>query len=126
MKATARDIAGLALNYTPATVKNNFAEVLTYYGPDQFDAARASFYALEESILKGEFSSAFYIQKYSLDDNTNVMELTGQRNLFKQGANPTTTILTYIIRFNIINGKFRILEMYEKKDGKPKAQEPAK
>ncbi len=111
-----RYIIGLALNYTPATARGQFEELLTFYTPDEFPKAKATLYSLAEDIENAKVSSSFYIQKIILDHEKRVIEVIGLKRQYTNEVKIKETTEEYIIEYVVQDGRFLIKKLYQKED----------
>ena len=54
---------GLRYNYHPSNVLNKFDLLLTYYHPENYQAAKSDFHELIETIEETDTTNSFYIQE---------------------------------------------------------------
>lgn len=114
IKQYTRYILGLVANYSPATVRSQFDELLTFYHPDSFAEAKVTLYSLAEDIEKAKVSSSFYIQKITLDSSKHTVEVSGTKRQYANEIKLKDKNETYLIEYTINNGKFMIRKIYLK------------
>ncbi len=115
--AFSRYVSGLAFNYTPATVKRQFEELLTLFAPEAYAAGKTTFYNLAENVIETRSNSSFYIDRVSIDTVKKRVEVFGVRRLYIDDRKVEDLAKTYLIEYKINNGKFSILSVSETGDG---------
>ncbi len=103
----------LAFNYTPATARKQFEELLTFYAPVTYPRAKKLFYELNDSIETAQISNIFYIQKISLDRTKRQVEITGLKRQYVQDVKSDESYKTYLVDYVIENGRFMIMDVSE-------------
>lgn len=111
-----RYVTGLALNYTPATAREQFGELLALYSPDAFPGAKKTFYALAGTVEAANVSSAFYIGNIKVDRAKGVVDATGVERQFAQDGSPLgpDKEATYELSYRISDGRFELTGFSEK------------
>ena len=115
LRDTCRRIVNLAGTYSPATVRGQFEELLTYYAPESYPVASKEWYSLAGRIEESQVSSVFYLEKIKLQDN--MIEIFGN---LKQLAGDTlleNTSKTYLINYRLQDGRFYVVSFKEKSAG---------
>ncbi|MDA8089220.1 MAG: type IV conjugative transfer system protein TraE [Nitrospiraceae bacterium] len=112
----ARYVLGLALDYTPATARQQFGELLTLYAPEAFPGARKTFYSLADTVETAGVSSAFFIGSIKVDRTTGGIEATGVSRQFAQDGSPLgpDKETTYELSYRISAGRFQLTGFGEK------------
>ena len=107
---------GLALDYTPATARQQFGEFLTLYSPGAFPEARKAFYSLADTVETADVSSVFFIGSIKVDRTKSVLEATGVSRQFAQDGSPLgpDRQTTYEMTYRISNGRFQLTGFGEK------------
>ena len=107
---------GLALNYTTATAREQFGELLTLYSPGAFPEARKTFYSLADTVETAGVSSAFFIGSIKVDRSRGVIEATGVSRQFAQDGGPLgpDRQTTYELSYRISDGRFQLTGFGEK------------
>jgi conjugal transfer pilus assembly protein TraE len=114
VKEYIRYVSALAWNYSPATVRNQFAELLVSWDPAAFEAAKSRLYILADQIEQTRSSSMFYISNIKHDPDRRVIEVTGNRNLTMQDKSVESKSKTYVVTYRVDNGRFWLVSMEEK------------
>lgn len=117
IKAITREIVNLAFNYTPATARAQFADLLAMYEPGSFAEAKAKWYDFADTIESAkQVSSVFYIQRIVVQHESNAIEVTGIKKQYADSKEIENSVKTYIIEYEIKDGKFwlRGKGIYEK------------
>jgi conjugal transfer pilus assembly protein TraE len=111
-----RYVMGLAVNYTPATARGNFDRLLKLFRPQEFPAARKTFYELASSVEVSKNTTAFFISKISVDRKKGEIEVSGTRKQFgDSSALPDSGGLkVYYIDYVVESGSFMITNFSEK------------
>lgn len=111
-----RYVTGLALNYTPATAREQFGELLALYSPDAFPVARKTFYALAGTVETANVSSVFTPGSIKVDRMRGVIDATGIQRQFAQDGGPLgpDKETTYEISYRISDGRFELTGFSEK------------
>lgn len=124
-----RYIGALVWNYSPATVRNQFSEILVSWHPSVFNDAKHRLYVLADQIEQTRSASAFYINKVEHNSDGNFVLVSGNRHLAMQDKSVEVSQHTYQVSYKVESGRFWILGIEEKgKDNKPigvSAQQPA-
>ena len=107
---------GLALDYTPATARQQFGELLTLYAPEAFPEARKTFYSLADTVETAGVSSAFFIGSIKVDRSKGVIEATGVSRQFAQDGSPLGPAkeTTYELSYRISDGRFQLTVLARK------------
>ncbi len=111
-----RYVMGLAANYTPATARGNFDRLLKLYRPQEFPAARKTFYELASAVEVSKNTTAFFISKMTVDRKKSEIEVTGTRKQFAESSviPDDGGLKTYYIDYAVENGRFMITRYSEK------------
>ncbi len=107
-----RTIANLAGTWSPATVRENFEELLYFFAPESFPQASERWYSLAGRAEEGLVSSSFYLEKISFDDS--LIELFGQLVQYTGNTPLENTTRTYLVKYRIDQGRFYVLSIREK------------
>jgi conjugal transfer pilus assembly protein TraE len=83
-----RYAAWLALNYSPATARSQFSELLTMFAPEKYAEVRKAFYVLADTVEMGHVSSVFHITRIKIDRVRSEMEVDGVRKAVRQRPAP--------------------------------------
>ena len=111
-----RYVTGLALNYTPATAREQFGELLALYSPSAFPDAKKTFYALAGTVETANVSSVFTPGSIKVDRMRGVIDATGVQRQFAQDGGPLgpDKETTYEISYRISDGRFELTGFSEK------------
>ncbi|MBM9514861.1 TraE/TraK family type IV conjugative transfer system protein [Desulfogranum marinum] len=107
-----RTIANLASTWSPATVRENFEELLYYFAPESFPQASERWYSLASRAEEGLVSSTFYLEKINFDNSE--IELFGQLVQYTGNTPLENTTRTYLVQYRIDQGRFYVLSIQEK------------
>lgn len=118
LRAMARYVAALVLNYNPAVARAQFNDFLKLVSPSTFPSYRDAFYALADKIETGQVSSAYYITQIKVNKKEGNMILTGLLNQWTQDKQfITNETRLYILKYKINDGMFSVVEFKEYKQG---------
>ncbi len=107
-----RTITSLAGTWSPATVRENFEELLYYFAPESFPQASERWYSLASRAEEGLVSSSFYLEKITFDEMT--IEVFGQLVQYTGNTPLENSSRTYLVDYKIDLGRFYILSVREK------------
>jgi len=108
-----RYTAWLALNYSPATARSQFSELLALYAPEKYAESRKAFYIMADAIETGQVSSAYHIVRIRIDRTRNMMEITGTRKQYANDQLMENRDKAYVIEYQVADGRFQIKRFYE-------------
>ncbi len=114
-----RYIGSLLWNYSPATARNQFAELLVSWEPSGFNDARIKLYTLADQIEKTGAASVFYINKIEIDPDKHIITVTGNRHLSMQDRTVDVAVKAYDVTYVVENGRFWITGVQEKEPAGP-------
>ncbi len=114
VKQFVRDATSLFLTYHPATVRNNFNDLLKLYYPTEFATAKKELYDLADRIEDTKASSAFYITKLLNDEQRHRLEITGVKSMIMNDKVAEMKQKDYVLEYKIESGKFNIVRFMEK------------
>jgi conjugal transfer pilus assembly protein TraE len=106
-----RRVVMLAANYSPATARKQFDELLFYYAPESYPDASRSLYSLAGRVEDAQVSSVFFPESFKLKENHieifgNIKQFTGNTFIENRSA-------TYRLEYKIIDGKFEVVSLLE-------------
>lgn len=116
VKEFTRYALGLSLNYSPATARAQFDELLALYDPEVFPAAKRAYYDLAETIEMTGVTSIFHIQGISVSGDSSRIEVKGLKRLFAEDRMTEEGFKTYFIDYRISNSRFMIVNISEKEN----------
>ncbi|MDA8165440.1 MAG: TraE/TraK family type IV conjugative transfer system protein [Desulfobacteraceae bacterium] len=111
-KGMAREISYLAFNYTPATARSNFSDLLRLYAPEDYGKGEAMWYDLAARIEEAQVSKAFQLTGIGIDHDRGRLVLHGQETEFT-GGGASTSNRTYVVRFRLDRGRFLVLQVVD-------------
>lgn len=123
VKEYIRYVGALVWNYSPGTVRNQFAELLVSWHPSVYEDAKQRLYILADQIEQTKSASVFYIYKIEHNVDKRIIEVTGNRNLTMQDKTMESVTKTYLVTYKVENGHFWILGI-EDKDSTKKTGSP--
>ncbi len=106
-----RRVVMLAANYSPATARKQFDELLVYYAPESYPDASRSLYSLAGRVEDAQVSSVFFPESFKQKENHidifgNIKQFTGNTFIENRSA-------TYRLEYKIIDGKFEVVSLLE-------------
>ncbi len=114
IKHFTRYILGLAFQYSPATARYQFEELLSMYSPSSFPKAQEFFYDLADTIETAQISNVFYIHKMVLDSTKKQAEVTGLKRQYVHDVKSEEATKTYIVVYEFEDGRFMVVDISEK------------
>ena len=116
LKVFARIISNLAFNYNSASARGQFGELLQYFTPETFPAAKTEFYSMADTIERTRVSSSFVISKpVEIDSEKQTMKVTGTQRQWVESNFIDTSEKNYLIAFQMTDGQFRVTSITERK-----------
>lgn len=112
LRDIARRIASLAATYSPATARGQFDELLAFYAPEKYPNVAKEWYSLASRIEETLVTSVFYLRKISIGEKH--MEISGDYMQFADEQRIESGPKTYIIEYEIRDGRFYMLSFREK------------
>lgn len=118
LKAMARYICQLTLNYNPGNVRAQLSDALKLMSADAYVRYKQAFYDLADKAETGNVSSAFFINKITINRKEKTMIVQGLLNQWTQDKQFITNEgKQYLIRYAISDGMFQLKEIKEYKEG---------
>ncbi len=116
IKDLGRRIINLATTYSPATARQQFEELLTYYAPESYPQASKEWYSLASRVEEAQVSSTFYLEslKYGGKVGKDTIELFGNSRQFADDTMIENKSKTFLIKYRLQDGRFYIVELKEK------------
>jgi conjugal transfer pilus assembly protein TraE len=101
----------LAANYSPATARKQFDELLFYYAPESYPDASKSLYSLAGRVEDAQVSSVFFQESFKIKGDHieifgNIKQFTGNTFIENRSA-------TYKLEYKIVDGKFEVVSLLE-------------
>ncbi len=109
-----RYAAWLALNYSPATARSQFSELLTLFAPEKYAESRKVFYGLADTIEMGHVSSVFHITRIIVDRSRREMEIDGSRKQYANDQLVEDKERAYLLEYRVNDGRFTIVGLTQK------------
>lgn len=103
----------LALNYSPATARSQFSELLTLFASDKYASVRKSFYGIADTVEMGHVSSVFHITRITIDRARCEMEISGVRRQYANDQFLEEKERVYTIEYRVTDGRFLITRLFE-------------
>lgn len=111
--ASTRSVLNLLLNYTPATIKDQYEELLMLYDADTQPATRTQFYNLVENAKMASVSSLFVPQKFVVNQAESWIKALGGRKLYRQDLTEPPQTAVFQINYKIQNYRFIVKDIKE-------------
>jgi conjugal transfer pilus assembly protein TraE len=109
-------ISFLMLTYSPGTARAQFNHFLKFCAPESFTKFKTTLYSLADKVETALISSAFYLQKISVNRVERVLEVTGLLSQWTQQHQfITNEVKKYRIKYKIQNGFFMVEDFVEVK-----------
>ena len=106
-----RYVCDLALNYSSATARSQFAELLTLFTPNTFKMYQKSFYNLADRVeAAGNIAHMFYISKVKINLQKKTIAVTGRELLYSGTSKLSDSASKYLIKYEFKNGRFYIVD----------------
>jgi len=115
-----RRIVNLAATYSPPTARAQFEELLFHYAPEAYPEASRTWYSLAGRVEESQVSSAFYTEKITVTENA--IEIFGKLTQFSGDTKLSDTSKTYLIDYQVRDGRFFILAFREKTQTQPEEE----
>lgn len=116
LRVFARVVSNLAFSYSSASARGQFGELLQYFTPDSFPAAKSAFYSMADTIERTRVSSSFVINRPAeIDSDKKTITVTGTQRQWVESNAIDVAEKTYIISFKMIDGRFAVTAITEKK-----------
>jgi len=107
----------LALNYSPATVEDQFSDLLKYFTPDRYPEYKKAFLTLSENVKTAGVSSFFQITGIKVNPKTRKILVSGILEQWTQDKKfIENSQRFYLIDYTFDHGKFMIREFKECKE----------
>lgn len=122
----ARQVANLAFTYNTASARGQFGELLQWFVPESFPQAKQAFFALADTIERTRLSSSFAITKpIDVDPEKRVITVEGAQRQWVESNFVDTSEKTYFITYQLVEGRFMVVSLDEKKSPAAKPQAAA-
>ena len=108
LRQMTRYAMSLAVNNSPATVRQQFEELLSLYAPESFPDAQNALYSLALRIEEAKVSNAFYIESIRVDEESKTVRVSGLKTQFIQDVITKNQQTDYEINYRIQEGRFMI------------------
>lgn len=119
LRVFARVVSNLAFNYNTASARGQFGELLQFFTPETFPAAKTEFYSLADTIERTKVSSSFVISKSAeVDSDKQTITVTGMQRQWVDANFIDTSEKVYQISFSVIDGRFMVTGISEKWQGR--------
>lgn len=118
LRVFARIVSNLAFNYNSSSARGQFGELLQYFTPEAFPAAKSAFYSMADTIERTRVSSSFVISRPAeIDSDKQTIAVTGAQRQWVDSNFIDVAEKTYLISFKMIDGRFAVTAITEKRKG---------
>ncbi|MDO9528124.1 MAG: type IV conjugative transfer system protein TraE [Syntrophales bacterium] len=114
VKAFTRYIVSLAFNYSPATVRKQYDELLALFDSGSYPQGKTTFYNYADNVEITQTSSTFYIDKIWMDKKKKWIEVGGIERHYMDDRKVKDGAKVYLVGYTISDGRFRITGISEK------------
>ncbi len=111
IKMMSRYLSGLFLNYTHASIEEQFSDFLKFVDPASFASTRKKMVSLMGEVTRLRIDSSFYYQKAVLLPPGDTVSIVGRRIQRTDGTLVSDTMEKYLMTFDASNGKFIVKTM---------------
>lgn len=109
IKQFSRYVVSLALDYTSASAREQFDELLTMFSPSAYKKYKQIFYNLADQLeTAANITNAFYIQKIKVTKKT--IRVQGIEKTFIENTLNSEKVNTYQIGYVLEDGRFVITD----------------
>ncbi|WP_305045024.1 type IV conjugative transfer system protein TraE [Geoalkalibacter sp.] len=109
-----RDVASLALTYSPATARRQFNELMFFYAPEEYPSMSRVWFDLASQIEAAGVSSVFDIQDMRFNEKTGSYEIHGRRAQYLDDQKIKEERKIYLARYEYRRGRFTLISFEEK------------
>ncbi|MGO9139705.1 MAG: TraE/TraK family type IV conjugative transfer system protein [Syntrophales bacterium] len=113
LTAFTRYALGLLLNYSPATVKQQYEELLLLYDSASYPEVRTQLFNLVDTVKTSQISSVFIPQRFIVNQGSSLIKVQGTRKIYKDDRTSTNSLQNYQMTFKIYDSKFYIVDIKE-------------
>ena len=108
---------GLLLNYTPQIYDDQITDLLKITSPRYYPALNRKMLEMKENVKRLVITSVFYPQILRINQEKQEIKILGLRIQTAQGQEVERTEKIYILKYQMINGRFYVdgIEEVEKK-----------
>lgn len=108
----ARQTVDLGFNYSPATARDRFNDLLRLFSPESYLEASHVWYDLADRIEETGVSNVFYTKEIKIEDG--VIRIKGDNIRMSRDYEVEKADRVYIIGYEIKNGRFGLRYIKEK------------
>jgi conjugal transfer pilus assembly protein TraE len=110
-----RYVMGLFMDYTPDSANGQYSELLESFSSGAYPEYKEKLTTLADDIKTTKVSGSFSIQKITHHDG-NVIDVSGIKKQFLESSLASDEVVTYRIKYEVVNGMFRLVEINEVSD----------
>lgn len=107
-------LTGLMEDFTPSTVKSNYAQFLDYVAPESYGNIQANIMSNAESYIATDTSSFFAPKTIKISSDE--VDLIGDKRLIVGNQVVSNQSIKVVIKYTIKQGKFEVLSYEELKN----------
>lgn len=109
-----RYVMGLFMDYTPNHVHSQYGELLESFSSGAYPEYKEKLTTLADDIKTTKVSGSFSIQK--ITHHGNEIDVAGIKKQFLESSLASDEVVTYRIKYEVVNGTFRLVEINEVSD----------
>lgn len=110
VKIFARNISTLAFNYTPATARAQFSELLQYYTPEAYPAAQGMWSSLADTIERTQTSATLQISGgMVVNPKAKTIHLSGVQRVWSGSHSLDNKVRDYVMKYTVKDGRFYLI-----------------
>lgn len=116
LRLMGRYISGLRLNYTPATARKQFDELLPMVAPEQYPSLQKALYQTADAVEMARASSVFHVADITHFPGQQFLEIPGHQELYVRDQKTEDKRVTYRLSYQIRDGHFWVMDFSEKEN----------
>jgi conjugal transfer pilus assembly protein TraE len=114
VRLMSRYVMGLFMDYTPDSANGQYSELLEIFSSGAYPEYKERLITLADDIKTTKVSGSFSIQK--ITHHGDVIEVSGIKKQFLESSLASDEVVTYRIKYEVVNGMFRLVEINEVSD----------
>ncbi|APG23992.1 type IV conjugative transfer system protein TraE [Syntrophotalea acetylenica] len=114
LRLMGRYVTGLRLNYTPATVRKQFDELLPLVAPEEYPSLNKELYRIADAVEMTGATSVFHLEDMIHFPQQQCLEIPGRMELYVRDQKTEDKRMAYRLSYKIRDGRFWITGFMEK------------
>jgi conjugal transfer pilus assembly protein TraE len=114
LRLMGRYITALRLNYTPATVRKQFDELLPFVAPEKYPYIQKELYQTADTVEMAGATSVFHLGDITHYPQQQSLEMPGQQELYVRDQKTEDRRVVYRLSYEIRDGRFWVVDFSEK------------